>query len=465
MLDLDLETAKLILEKFDAVSVVDTKGRYIYANQNWLNNMNITAEELAGKYPWDLIPESKVSEVLKNKRPVIGHTLANPRLKEGIVSYYPIFKDNEFFGVLIWVFSTWAQVPTSFSNTINMLTREIRQAKAQLQAMTTANGSLGRLTGESPSMQRLREEIIAVAPTPATVLIEGESGAGKDVVARAIHDLSENTRGRFIKINCANLSENADIELFGCEERYVRGVKQKSKIGKLEMANGGTVFLDEIGQLPPQLYGKFMETLESGCITRVGSDKTIKISARIIASSSIPLRALVDSGQFNENLFYLLSVVRIWVPPLRQRREDIPHIIFSYIPMINQRLNKNIETIDQDVVKLLQEYNWPGNVIELRNVLESAMIQDTDGILTKEDFMVFSYNGPNWTLPRRHKTSQNISTLDDSALKNIKRDMQFIATRDALIECKGNKTDAAKMLGISRAALYKRIQKYDLSKK
>ena len=129
--------------------------------------------------------------------------------------------------------------------------------------------------------------------------------------------------------------------------------------------------------------------------------------------------------------------------------------------MINQRLNKNIEQIDPDVVRLLQDYNWPGNVIELRNVLESAMIQDADGVLTKEDFMAFSYNGPNWTLPRRHNTAQQFSTLNDSALKNIKRNMQFIATRDALIECKGNKTDAARMLGISRAALYKRLQKYD----
>lgn len=456
---LDLETAMLILEKFDAVSVVDTKGEYIYANENWLHAFHKTLDQITGMHPWDILPDTQVRKVLETHNPIIAYNMKEKNVK-GFVSYYPIMNEGKFFGVLIWVFYTWMETAIKFSQMVSELSRELESTKATLRTLSSANYSIQNIIGESPSIIHLREDIAAAGRTSSTVLIDGETGVGKELVAHSIHDCSLRHNARFVRVNCSAIPNDLmESEFFGYEEGSFTGAKRGGKEGKFELASGGSLFLDEVNQLPLVIQPKFLRVLQEREIERVGGKDEIPVDARIIAATNVPLETLVREGTFRSDLYYRLNVIRIRVPPLRERKEDIPLLTRNLVAKLNHQMGLDISGVDDEVLDLFMNYDWPGNIRELQNVLESAMNRANDNTLRRKHLRpLFSVPPP--ATVTAGQAAQLSAVPKSGSLLTMKADMEYDAICDAMSLCRGNKTEAAAVLGISRNALYKKLRKY-----
>ncbi len=238
----------------------------------------------------------------------------------------------------------------------------------------------------SPLMQKVFEDIKRVAQTDATVLITGETGTGKNILAKLIHEHSHRFDKPFIPVHCGAIPENLiESEFFGHEKGAFTGAVRR-KLGKFEIANGGTIFLDEIGTITPAVQIKLLQVLQEGVFYRVGGEHTIQTDVRIIAATNVDLKILAEQGVFRQDLYYRLNVFPIYVPPLRERKEDLPILVETILEKLNRRHRKNITTIDPEVMEAFEHYNWPGNIRELENVMERAYILETSDRLTPRNF-------------------------------------------------------------------------------
>jgi two-component system response regulator AtoC len=327
-----------------------------------------------------------------------------------------------------------------------MMKQEILELRRQLQKM----GALGHLVGKSRAMQKLFEEIEMVANTDANVFIVGESGSGKEVVANTIHSLSRRKMKPFIAFNCGAISPTLiESEIFGHEKgAFTNAIKRRE--GYFELAKGGTVFLDEITEMPIELQVKLLRVLEESKFRRVGGNEEITIDARIIAASNRdPQKAIVD-GKLREDLFYRLNVFPIDVPPLRERLEDIPLFAHFFLQKLNETEEKTVENIDAEFVEALQQYEWPGNVRELRNVVNRAFIMARTNALTVECL-------PDKLLGNRRRRSKNSLTIP---LNQPLDDVERIVIEETLRMTSGDRRKTAEILGISYKTLYNKMKKY-----
>ncbi|HUF18640.1 MAG TPA: sigma-54 dependent transcriptional regulator [Thermoanaerobaculia bacterium] len=323
---------------------------------------------------------------------------------------------------------------------------EILELRRQLQKM----GALGHLVGKSRAMQKLFEEIEMVANTDANVFVVGESGSGKEIVANTIHSLSRRKNRPFIAFNCGAISPTLiESEIFGHEKgAFTNAIKRRE--GYFEMAKGGTVFLDEITEMPLELQVKLLRVLEESRFRRVGGNEEINIDARIIAASNRdPGKAILD-GKLREDLYYRLNVFPIDVPPLRERKEDIPLFAYFFLEKLNETEEKRIETIDQDFIDALGQYDWPGNVRELRNVVNRAFIMARGNALTAECL-------PDKYLGSRRKRTNNSVTLP---LGQPMEEVERIVIEETLNMTAGDRKKTAEILGISYKTLYNKTRKY-----
>lgn len=305
-----------------------------------------------------------------------------------------------------------------------------------------ANGLQG--IGESLQMRQINVLIEKIAPTPATVLITGKSGTGKEVIARRIHANSPRSSRAFMAINLAGIPEHlVESELFGYEKGAFTGAYSR-KIGMCELANEGVLFLDEIGDMPFHLQGKLLRVLQERRIQRLGGTQSIPIDVRIIAATNRDLEELVQQRTFREDLFYRLNVIRIEVPPLSERVEDIPMLTGYFITQFNQQFGKTVKGIRPDALERLQSYDFPGNVRELENLIERAMILADADMLSPKDLNLPDLRAK--TLPRK------------GTLHEIER----AAILDALRRWDGNRTQAAKELGIDRKTLLRKLKEYGM---
>lgn len=330
--------------------------------------------------------------------------------------------------------------------------------KEELYAATTKKGLLN-IAGKDPKMQKIYSLINAIAKTRATVLIYGESGTGKRMVAHAIHNYDEEERKKpFVEVSCGALTETLlESELFG----YVKGAftgALKDRMGRFELANGGTIFLDEIDAFSPALQVKLLRVLQEGEFERVGDTKTIKIDIRIIASTNQNLPDLIAQSKFRKDLFYRLNIINIEIPPLRERKEDISLLASGLIEKHSKRLGRKIQGLSKDTLAKFMEYNWPGNVRELENVIERAIILCKEHLITLEDLPDF-FN--TLSIPPDSKETfnnhDNVCKLKD-ALKNPERNIII----QALESVEWNRNAAARFLGINRTTLYKKMVRYEL---
>jgi DNA-binding NtrC family response regulator len=306
-----------------------------------------------------------------------------------------------------------------------------------------------RIIGKSSLMRRVMELIDQLAQTRASVLITGESGVGKELVADAIHHLSSRREKPFIKVHCAALSENLlESELFGHEKGAFTGAVTRKK-GRFELANGGSIFLDEIGEISQQVQIKILRVLQEKTFERVGGEETLEVDVRVISATNRDLKEEIGKGNFREDLFYRLNVVNIHVPPLRERQEDIPLLSAAFLKEFSEENGKQIEGMDLKVRQALYNYRWPGNIRELRNCIESAVVMCKSNLIQLEDLPPSVTSGSEDNLIRIPLGS----TMEEGEKEII---------RSTLLHEQGNKTRCAEVLGIGRKTLHRKIKEYHL---
>ena len=310
---------------------------------------------------------------------------------------------------------------------------------------------LGQIIGKSKSIEELKKKILHMAKYSSNCLILGESGTGKEMFARLIHKISERGDGPFVPINCAAIPYNLlESEMFGYESGSFTGASKHGKKGLFEIANGGTVFLDEIGDMPVYLQPKLLRVLETGKITRVGGTEEIQLNVRFIAATNKQISNQIKSGEFREDLYYRLCVIPLNLPPLRERTDDIIELTNHFIEKYNSKFNKSISGISSDVKKQLLIYDWPGNVRELENVIEYAITMEKSAILSPESLPA-SIDYEKDILSAR--SSRKISDFKKENIKDL------IEKRGDTVD---SKTEIAKELGISLSTLYRYIKKYQI---
>jgi DNA-binding NtrC family response regulator len=329
--------------------------------------------------------------------------------------------------------------------------RRIELENLELRTRLYEKYSFDRIIGRSKPMQEIYELITRIAPTNATVLIYGESGTGKELIADSIHYNSRRRHRPLVKLNCAALAEGVlESELFGHERGAFTGAVRRHK-GRFEQADGGTLVLDEVSQIPPATQVKLLRVLEDGVFQRVGGPENIHADVRVIAATNVRLEDEVREGKFREDLYYRLKVVTMEVPPLRERAEDIPLLVNAFIREFNEKNHLVIEGFDDDVIWFFRAYDWPGNVRELRNVLESMTVMAQSNRLSRDD------------IPPNVRKSVEEVKADGVRVGMRLADAERYMIEATLKELGGNRTKAAKVLGIGLRTLQRKLKSYGVS--
>jgi len=336
------------------------------------------------------------------------------------------------------------ELKLALKRTLHML--ELKRKVKEMQKQLEERYTFANIVGKSKKMQKLFQFISKVAPTNSTILIRGESGTGKELVARAIHYCSPRKETFFVPVNCAALPESLlEAELFGYEKGAFTDAGYR-KEGMFEVANKGTIFLDEISDMSLRMQAKILRVIQERTFTRLGSTKPIQVDVRILAATNKNLEEMINEGTFREDLYYRLNVVFIEVPPLRERKEDIPLLAQHFLKKYTSIHGKRIKGISHEVMDELCDYNWPGNVRELENIIERAVILSDKEVIFSED------------LPLRFRSATPQRKLSLSSIEEMEKKLIL----DALKATGGNQSKAAKILGIHRNTLRRKLEKYDI---
>ncbi|MGA2137498.1 MAG: sigma-54 dependent transcriptional regulator [Verrucomicrobiia bacterium] len=328
--------------------------------------------------------------------------------------------------------------------------RRIEVENVNLHEQIDRRYGLENIIGESPAMRQLFETVQQVAPSRATVLITGETGTGKELIAKAIHNLSPRKNGAFIPVHAAALpSTLLESELFGHEKGAFTGAVER-RIGRFELADGGTLFLDEVSELEPSIQVKLLRVLEERAFERVGGAKTLQVDVRLVAATNKDLKKLVSEGKFRDDLFYRLSVVTIDLPPLRERRDDIPLLVKAFLDEFGRENSKQVRELTPEALNVLLAYDWPGNVRELRNAIEQMVVLARAERLTVRD------------MPAAIRGSADLTKINvvRAGMTVEEAERQLIV--QALKETNGNRTKAAQKIGISRRTLHRKLKEFGL---
>ncbi|MED1268986.1 sigma 54-interacting transcriptional regulator [Bacillus mycoides] len=456
----DLKEIQTLLEAIinsseEAISVVDEKGRGLVINPAYTKLTGLTEEEIIGKpATTDIVEgESMHMKVLRTRRAVRGiHMKIGQKKRDVIVNVAPVIVD----GILKGSVGVIRDV-----SEIQKLTNELNRARQIIRTLE-AKYSFDDIVGDSDETTAAIEQAKLGANTPATVLLRGESGTGKELFAHAIHNSSNRKYNKFVRVNCAAISETLlESELFGYEEGAFSGAKRGGKRGFFEEANNGSVFLDEIGELSANTQAKLLRVLQEKEIVKVGGTKAIPINVRVIAATHVNLEKGILEGEFREDLYYRLNKIPIQIPSLRQRKGDIPAIAERLIQKINQDYGRNVEGLTDSAVSYLQSYEWPGNVRELENILGRAII-----FMNYNEIYIDVHHLPPLHKEEQVETKQNnlLPELEEKALEHLVTEFEGNIIREYLEKFDGNKTKTAKALGISVRNLYYKLEKFDCAK-
>lgn len=441
----------------DAISVVDEEGRGILINPAYTRLTGLTQEEVIGKPATADISEgeSMHMKVLQTRRAVRGVPMrVGPHKREVIVNVAPIIVTGKLKGS-VGVIHDMSEMKS--------LSRELNRAR-QLIRKLEAKYTFEDIIGKSDEMMLAIEQAKLGAKTPATVLLRGESGTGKELFAHAIHNASDRKYNKFIRVNCAAISESLlESELFGYEEGAFSGAIRGGKRGLFEEANNGSIFLDEIGELSANTQAKLLRVLQENEIIRVGGTKPMTINVRIIAATNVNLEKGMAKGSFREDLYYRLNRMPIHIPPLRKRKEEIPSLSERLIQKINRDYGRNVEGITQAALHFLMEYDWPGNVRELENILGRAII-----FMNYSETLIDVPHLPQLTSNMVHIDHSDDRIQDSISLEGTLSEMiekhEAKIILQTLARLNGNKTQTAKALGLSVRNLYYKLEKYNLEK-
>lgn len=447
------------LSKVGVTIITDSEDRIIAISDYYAKILNREKKDIIGQPVSKIVTNTIMPTIRKKGQPDCKlFTLANG---ETVVAHYvPLIKDNKTLGVFAYTSMNTIEYMSTLStmDVVRRLNDELNQFKNELQRLRGAKYSLSNIIGSSAEIMETKELAKKVAQTKSTVLITGETGTGKELFAHAIHQLSTRRHQSFIALNCAAIPKDLiESELFGYEEGAFSGARKGGKPGKFEMAHRGTLYLDEIDQLPLPLQSKILRTIQEKEVERIGGTKITDTDIRLICTSNRNLRELVDKGEFREDLYYRIHVVSLLVPPLRERLDDIPDLVNHFISKINNGLGLNIEGVHRDVLKSFKRYHWPGNVRELEHLLERAANIALSGQLNLYHFEKFVPRFLDGTHKKSFEKSINLNDLKDK--------MERGAIINALQITKGNKKRASEILQIDRSVLYKKISRYKIDVK
>ncbi|OIJ16012.1 sigma-54-dependent Fis family transcriptional regulator [Anaerobacillus arseniciselenatis] len=438
----------------DAISVVDENGIGLMINPAYTRLTGLTAGQVIGKPATADISEgeSMHMHVLKNRKSVRGTRMkVGPKKKDVVVNVAPVIVDGKLKGS-VGVLHDMSEIKS--------LTDELERARRIIRTLE-AKYSFEDIIGTSEEMEFAIEQAKLAASTPATILLRGESGTGKELFAHAIHNASERKYNKFVRVNCAAISESLlESELFGYEEGAFSGAKRGGKRGLFEDANGGSIFLDEIGELSVNIQAKLLRVLQEREIVRVGGTKSIAINVRVIAATNVNLEKAINENSFREDLYYRINRMPIFIPSLRKRKEDIPALCNHLILKINQDYGRKVTGLTASAEKILMNYDWPGNVRELENVLGRAMIFMHFNEIEIDVHHIPELSGEDSKEERSEEMTQQFASFQSLAEKVQQFEKEQILF--ALKNNGGNKTATAKSLKLSIRNLYYKMEKYNI---
>ncbi|MDW7675661.1 MAG: sigma 54-interacting transcriptional regulator, partial [Bacillota bacterium] len=368
------ETLMTLAENpYEAAIVIDNNGKIKLINNTFCEFLGILQENAIGCFVDDIVPNSKLMDIIKSGEPQLAD-IWKIKDQEVVVMRAPISKEGKIIGAIGKSLFADISLAKEFAQKVNKIEGELAYYKSELQKVQHSKYSLDNYIGNCDSVNLLKHRVQQAAKTSSTVLILGESGTGKELLAHSIHQLSPRSNGPFVKVNCAGIPEQLlESELFGYIEGAFTGAKKGGRLGKFQVAHNGTMFLDEIGDMPMSMQVKLLRVLQEKEIEPVGSNTSQKVDVRVIAATNRNLLQLIKNGDFRADLYYRLNVVTLSTPPLRERKEDIPELSDYLLKKLNLELKTKVAKISSDAIKILTDYNWPGNIRELQNVLERAI--------------------------------------------------------------------------------------------
>lgn len=434
------------------IVVVDKDNKVNLVNRSYEDIMGLPREDLLGQELKDVLENSRMHIVLRTGVPELAD-LQSVKGRQVVVNRVPIFKDGMIIGAIgEAMFKDISEVGALLQRE-NIFAYPNLKKEAMLEQASSAKHSFETIIGRSRAMVHVKNLASKVAATDSTVLVVGESGTGKELFARAIHNASKRRQMPLVSINCAAIpTELLEAELFGYDEGAFTGAKRGGKKGKFELANRGTIFLDEIGDMPLAMQAKLLRVMQDKTFEHVGGEKVLTCDVRIIAATNRDLEAMVENNTFREDLYYRLNVICIQVPPLRERREDIGELIDLLLPGVCHRLGIPLKQFSPEALNLLREYSWPGNVREMINILEQLGATVSSPVITPR-------NLPPLGLFKGHHKKKSAGMAQDSTA-SLASERECIA--ETLRCTNGNKALAAKVLGVHRSTLYEKLKKYNL---
>lgn len=449
--DLQGTLATVLDAAYEGLLVINNEGYITMVNQAFAGLLNASPDSLVGKHVSQVIKDSRMPIVVQTGVPEVGE-LQRINEQEVIIQRVPIVKDGKTLGAVGKIMFKGVAELNALVAKVSCLNTELAYYKGEVQKYRGARYGLNHIIGESKEMVALKDTIRRIALSNSTILIRGETGTGKELVAHAIHMESSRRYAPFIQVNCAAIPEHLlESELFGYEEGAFTGARKGGQIGKFQLAHGGTIFLDEIGDMSLSLQAKLLRILQEREVERLGAVKTTPIDVRVIAATNTDLEQLLKKGLFREDLFYRLNVVSLRLPPLRERIDDLELLVEYFCEKFKKEFNTDFQMIAEEVWEIFRRYRWPGNVRELEHVLERAFnVMEGNCITIKE-------------LPLYLQKQAKKSKVEEShQLQQILDEAEKTAVIEALRTAGGNKAQAAQRLGISRAWLYRLIRKHGL---
>jgi transcriptional regulator with PAS, ATPase and Fis domain len=442
----------LLTSPFEGMIVVDSEAKVAYMSDVHEKFFGFKQGEVKGRPVEDVVESTRLHHIVKTGKAEIG-VINRMRGVDRIVSGIPVRHGEKIVGAFGRVVFKGPEQVAAPSKRIEALEGEVEFYKRESATLKAQIYGLESIVGESVATRRLRAEIIKVAPFEIPVLIRGQSGTGKELVAHALHRLSPRRDAPMVNVNAAALPASlVEAELFGYEAGAFTGADKKGRKGKFEQAHGGTIFLDEIGDMPMEIQAKLLRVLQDRIVERVGGGKPREIDFRLVSATNKDLESLVEEGKFRLDLFYRISPIAIHAPRLRDRIDDIPLLVTKFLQEIAYRHARNVPEISADALALLSERPWPGNIRQLQHEIERAFVF-SDGVTIEIHDLSETPLRDSGEVAKPERSAG----MATNNLRAVINEVEVEGIQDALARFKGNKKRAAESLGISRSYLYKKL--------
>ncbi len=437
----------------NGIIITDPEGYVLFFSDTYGKFLDLDPQAQLGKYCTEVIESTRMHIVGNTGIAEINH-IQRIKDQDMVVQRIPIKKDGMVIAVFGQVMFEDVRDVKALANRLHLLEFKVAAYEKEMFKLRGSRYTMDHIIGESPPMVRLKEESLKASKVQSPVLLLGSSGTGKEMFAHAIHAASDRRLNALIRINCSAIPKDLlEAELFGYEPGAFTGAGSKAKPGKFELAHRGTLFLDEISELPLAMQPKLLRVLEDKEVERLGGTRVNKVDFRLIAATHADLEKLVEEGKFRRDLYYRLNVILLQIPPLQERKEDLPLLVQRLMKSICKTLGLPMPVIAPEVLAIFGQYNWPGNVRELSNILERTLysLDANERTVTRDH------------LPDFFRDLRNGADTPHAFLKSLRDKSERQALLHAMRMAKNNKSQAARFLGIHRTALYKKIRKHAIT--